>query len=428
MMDEAEPRTGRAGARGAAGRVAEVQRQCRPTMVCAASFLVAAAIAGAVPHDTGSWLPLHLALAGGLVLAVSGATQFLAVTWGAAPAPRRWLVAVQRWTVVIGVALVASGREGGIDAVTAAGGTAVAAGLILLGVLLVGIARGAIQPRVRPAVVAYVVGVALGVVGVALGAVMGGGGGGRWFVRLREVHATLNLLGLAGFVIAGTLPFFVATQAKTKMSRRASLGAQFGVQVVMLVGITVTVAGLLARAPLTAAVGLVSYDISLVFLVTLLPRLGRKQLQWAGPRLLQAGTAIAWWIGAIALAAGHAAAGRSPFSGAALPALVIGGYAQLLVASLSYLGPVLVGGGAQRLAASFRVTRSWIGLIAGNVAAVAACAMFSWPVYAVALTVWVVDGVVRASLLLASRARVLAVAREAATAAVELDPVTEPGR
>jgi nitrite reductase (NO-forming) len=396
---------GTPGPLGAPGRVAEVQRQARPTLVLAAAFLAAAALAGAVPHNTGRWLPLHLALAGGLVLAVSGATQFLAVTWGAAPAPRRGVVALQRWLVAGGAVLVAAGRESALDAVTAAGGVAVAAGLVVLSVVLVGIAAGAVQRRVRPAIVAYLAGLGLGVVGVGLGAVLGAGGGGHLYVRLRDVHETLNLLGLAGFVVAGTLPFFVATQAKTKMSPRASLGAQFGVQAVMAAGLAAAVVGLLGRWHVAAAMGLAVYGGSLVYLVTLLPRLGPKQFRWAGPRLVQAGAAIVWWIGAVGLAAGHAAAGHSPFSGAVVPALVIGGYVQLLAAALSYLGPVLVGGGHPRLAASFRATRSCVGLVAGNVAAVSACTGLARPVYAAALGVWAVDGSVRAGLLVTVRLR-----------------------
>jgi hypothetical protein len=74
------------GPQGVPGRVAEAQAQTRPTLVLVAVYL----------------------LAGALVLAVSGATQFLAVTWGAGPAPRRGPVAVQRWLVVAGAALAGS--------------------------------------------------------------------------------------------------------------------------------------------------------------------------------------------------------------------------------------------------------------------------------------------------------------------------------
>jgi hypothetical protein len=78
--------------------------------------------------------------------------------------------------------------------------------------------------------------------------------------------------------------------------------------------------------------------------------------------LVQEVASLGWWFGAMRAAAAHAAGS----------ALVIGGYARLLVAALSYFAPVLVGGGRERLEVSFRLTRSWVSLTAGNVAAAAA--------------------------------------------------------
>ena len=276
---------------------------------------------------------------------------------------------------------------------------------MLLVVILVGIGRGAIQQRLRPAIVAYVTGVTLGIIGVTLGAVLGSGGGGRFYGQLRNVHATINLLGLSGLVIAGTLPFFVATQAKTKPSPRATQRAQFGVQGTMLAGLTLAVTGLLGEWRAAAAIGLATYALTLLALASLMPQLGAKQFRWAGPRLVQAGASMAWWIGAVALAAVRAARGEPPFSGAVIPALTIGAYVQLLVASLSYLGPVLIGGGHKRLTANFAITRSWVGLVAGNVAAIAAVAGLGTPLYAGAIAAWTVDGTIRAGLLIASRVR-----------------------
>lgn len=391
--------------KAAPNRVARAQAQLRPTVVLVALFLIAAAVAGALPHSTGPWLPLHLALAGALLLAISGVTQFLAITWGAAPAPNPTLVAAQRTLIASGTALVAIGREAPVDALTGLGGALVLAGLALLIVLLVGIGRGAIQRRLRPAIVAYVTGAALGIVGVSLGAVLGSGGGGGLYGQLRNVHATINLLGLSGLVIAGTLPFFVATQAKTKPSPRATQRAQFGVQATMLAGLSLAVVGLLGEWPAVAAIGLATYGLTLLALASLLPKLGAKQFRWAGPRLVQAGASMAWWVGAVALAVVRAARGEPPFSGAVIPALAIGAYVQLLVASLSYLGPVLIGGGHRRLTANFALTRSWVGLVAGNVAAIAAVAGLGTPLYAGAIAAWTVDGTVRAGLLIASRMR-----------------------
>lgn len=389
------------------GRVAAVQAQARPTLAMVSLFLLAAPIATAVPHDTGRWLPLHLVLAGALVVAVSGATQFLAVTWGAAPAPPPRWAAAQRWLVAAGAVLVAAGREAGVDAVTGIGATATTAGLVVLAVLLVRIGRGAVQARVRPAIAAYLVAATAGVAGVALGGALGLGHAGASYGRWRDAHQALNLLGLAGFTVAGTLPFFVATQAKVKTSRHATARVQLGTQAAMGAGLVVALVGLLGARSAVAAAGLSLYGASLAFVVSLLPRLGPKQFRWAGPRLVQGLASLAWWVGAVALAAVHAAQGTPAFGGAVVPALVVGGYVQLLVGSLSYLGPVLVGGGHERLAASFGLTRSWVGLVAGNVAAAGACGLGPAWLYGGALAAWSLDGAVRAAAL--ARARSLVV-------------------
>ena len=241
--------------KAAPNRVAQAQAQARPTLVLVALFLLAAAVAGAVPHSTGPWLPLHLALAGALLLAISGVTQFLGVTWGAAPAPNATLVMTQRVLIAAGTVMVAVGREVPADALTGLGGLLVIAGLVVLIVILVGIGRNALQRRLRPAIVAYVAGALLGLVGITLGAILGSGGGGGWYGQLREVHATINLLGLSGLVIAGTLPFFVATQAKVKPSKRATQRAQFGMQAVMAVALVLAVVGLLGEWKVVATAG-----------------------------------------------------------------------------------------------------------------------------------------------------------------------------
>ena len=80
---------------------------------------------------------------------------------------------------------------------------------------------------------------------------------------------------------------------------------------------------------------------------------------------------------------------------AVLQALVIGGFAQILVASLAYLGPVLRGGGHGRLTAGFATTRSWLSVVAGNVAAVGA--LVDRPVLMLtAMAVWLADITARA--------------------------------
>ena len=80
----------------------------------------------------------------------------------------------------------------------------------------------------------------------------------------------------------------------------------------------------------------------------------------------------------------------------------MGGYAQIVVASLAYLGPVLRGGGHERLAAGFATTRSWPSLVLGNTAAVAALCQWQ-EALAVLVAAWGADVAWRAATLIAGR-------------------------
>src|SRR5690606_4180352 len=218
---------------------------------------------------------------------------------------------------------------------------------------------------------------------------LAGGEGG-----VRGAHVTLNLLGLVGLVIGGTLPFFAATEARTRMSPRATARRLAALLAWQLAAVATAAAGLATARPTTATVGLGAYGLGLGALTLLLPTVGRKQLRWAGPRLVQLFAGLAWWIGAVASAAVGAAGGGTPFSGDAVVVLVVAGYGQILWASLAYLLPVLRGGGHERLSAGFATTRSWPALAGANLAGGALLAGAGS--LAAALTgVWVVDAAVR---------------------------------
>jgi hypothetical protein len=82
-------------------------------------------------------------------------------------------------------------------------------------------------------------------------------------------------------------------------------------------------------------------------------------------------------------------------------ALVLGGYGQILVASLAYLGPVLRSGGHVHLTGGFTTTRSWLSLAAGNLAPLAWAT--GHPRFAVvAIAVLAADVAARAGMLILS--------------------------
>lgn len=383
----------RTGQRGAPDRVRIAHRQTRATLRFALGFIVAAVVAAAA--GSSRWLPLHLFLAGGVVLAISGASLMLTVTWSAAPAPAdRWVIA-QRSCVAVGAAGIAVGREASLpDTVISIAGAIYLVGLAGLAVLLVRTVRRGVERRFDVAVGAYVGALAAGIAGVAIGVGMVAGEPSG---PLRNAHVTVNLLGLVGLVIAGTMPFFAATVGRSKMSGRAvpvRIAAALGW---MGAALAASIVALGADARAVAGIGLGGYALGIGAVMWLLPRPTRRQLDWAGPRLVALWAGGCWWAFAVAATAVDVGiADRVVFGGRWLSVLVIGGYAQILWGSLAYLLPVLRGGGHERLSAGFASTRSWVGLVAANAAALSAALALPGVAVAAAVAVWVLDGAWRA--------------------------------
>lgn len=275
---------------------------------------------------------------------------------------------MQRACIVAGTVTVVAGRELDTAEVTAGGALLVATGLVLLGGILVSVRRGSQVDRFHPAIEAYLVAVGFGLLGVAIGAVIATDPAGAWWGRLRAAHLLLNVLGLVGIIVAGTLPYFVATQARMRMSPSARPGRLRADLAVLAAATSLAAAGELLERPGLTAAGLLTYAAALLAVATTLPRPGGRQLRWAGPRLVQLAAGGTWWI-AMVLALALVRVGDGAPEGAVVRALAVGGFAQILVGSLAYLGPVLRAGGHERLTAGFATTASWPGLVLANVAA-----------------------------------------------------------
>lgn len=379
-----------------ANRVVLSHAQTRATVRLAAPFFVAAAITAAIAAavDLGRWLPLHLLLAGGVVLLISGVSLMLTVTWSTAPAPpQRWVVA-QRWCIAVGAAGIGIGRRADLPLVVVGISAAIyVLGLVLLAWLLIRTIRRGAKRRFDAAVAAYLAALTAGLAGVTLGATMALT---TPTVGLRAAHATLNLLGLIGLTIGGTLPFFASTVGRSRMAGRATplrLEITLGWQVAM---VAVIAGSLAADAGTLAALGCFGYAAGVVAVLVWMPPPTRRQLTWAGPRLVAMWVGAGWWAAAVVATGVDAAAGRIVLDGGWLAALVVAGYAQIVWGSLAYLLPMLRGGGPERLSAGFATTRSWAGLAALNIAGIAFVA--SWNAVAIAaVAVWGVDTAVRAA-------------------------------
>jgi nitrite reductase (NO-forming) len=389
-----------AGARGSADRVRLSHAQARTTLRLALAFIAAAALAAAA--GSARWLPLHLFLAGAVMLAISGVSLMLTVTWSTAPAPPDRWAAVQRTLVAAGATGVAVGRHADLgDAVIGVAALAFLGGLVLLAGLLLVTARRGVERRFDPAVAAYLSALVFGMAGVALGAWMAVASPSA---TMRAAHVTINVLGLVGLVVGGTLPFFASTVGRSRMAPHACRRRLFVSLCWQAATLLIAVLALSTDATALAAIGLGGYALGIVAVLESLPRPTRRQLRWAGPRVLALWAGGLWWGTAVAATAVDAAADRVVFGDRWLVVLVVAGYAQILWGSLAYLLPMLRGGGHERLAEGFATTRSWLGFAAANVAGLCAATEQPTAVTAVVIAAWVLDSTWRAARVGTARA------------------------
>jgi nitrite reductase (NO-forming) len=340
-------------------------------------------------------------LGGAVVLAISGASLMLTVTWSAAPAPADRWVRTQRLAVAVGIAGVGLGREAGApDTLVGVAAVVYLGGLLLLGALLLTTVRRGVERRFDAAVAAYLTAITAGTCAALLGMAMALRSPTH---ELRSAHVTLNVLGLVGLVVGGTLPYFAATVGRTRMAAHVNARRLELILAWQTAALTASTIGISTATNALATAGLTAYAVGIVGVMAMSPRPTRRQWRWAGPRLFALWCGAAWWATAVAASAVDAAAGDPVIRDPWLLVLVVGGYAQIVWGSLAYLLPMLRGGGHERLGEGFATTRSWLGLGAANLAALSLATSLD-DIATIAITIWVADTAWRVARLTADRA------------------------
>ncbi len=323
---------------------------------------VAAIAHGGLPAPR--WLALHVFLLGAVTNAIVTWTEHFAVALlRLAEPPARWRAA-RLIALNAGVVAVLTGASTGPVAVGVAGaGVVVAVVGAHVGSLIVW-SRGALAGRFSHVVTWYVWAGAALVTGGTLGALMLSGhvtGAGE--ERLIAAHVHANLLGWVGLAVLGTLftlwPTVLRTQVADGVGRVARLSVRMAVP-----GLAVTVGGLLAGVRWLAALGLLLYATAAALtLVPFLRTARRRPPHTAASYLLAAGTA--WFV--VALAADLAVVATRPPERvveaieAVLPAVLAGFVGQTLVGALTFLLPVVLGGGPAALKRNGALLeRAWV--------------------------------------------------------------------
>ena len=319
-------------------------------LVWLALAALAAAAQGVLPAPR--WSALHLFLLGAVTNAITTWSEHFAVTLlRLAEPPARWragrLVALNA-----GVVAVLTGASTGPAAVGVAGAAVVVAVVAAHTAVLAVRARRALAGRFSHVVTWYAwAGAALATGGTLGGVLLSGAVTGPAEERLIAAHAHVNLLGWVGLAVLGTLftlwPTVLRTQVLDGVGRIARLSVRLAVP-----GLALAAGGLLAGARWAAAPGLLLYlAAAALALVPFLRTARRRPPHGAAAFLLAAGTA--WFV--LAIVADLAVVATRPPERvaaaieAALPPVLAGFAGQTLIGALTFLLPVVLGGGPAAL-------------------------------------------------------------------------------
>lgn len=289
----------------------------------------------------GLWLPLHLALAGAIATAISGAMQNFMLALTATPSPPTRLTWAQLILVTVGAALVAYGLPNDLDALVAVGGTAIVASMVILGWMLWRAWSRSLNKRHGVPMGAYGAAVTAVVIGAGLGAILGAGSvSGATYVSLRHAHLSLNVLGFASLTVVGTLVTLLPTTLRVRMPPwpgRTVLG-------LLAVGVSLQALAWIVGEDALLPVGGVAYAGGAVGLVVFVGRVLRTERRWRPPLAAMHMLAAAGWFvtGSVGLgyALAHGPAGFDDYRTTFLVAFVGGWLVQVLLGAWAYLLPM----------------------------------------------------------------------------------------
>ncbi|WP_052374760.1 hypothetical protein [Actinomyces israelii] len=352
------PASGGRPARKPSRRSTQVRRNSLVVAWIVVAAVLAVLVIGGPLGSWGTWLPLHALMLGGIGSAITVWSAHFADTLLHRPAlGGAALLDARLYAHGAGTALVLAGTTASLSALTMVGATVVALAA-LTGALAIAVQyRRAVAPRLAALAIHYAVALTLLALGAALG-YLTSRAGARGRAHLSDIlyvaHTTTMLLGFVGTTVLGTLTVLWPTMLRTKMEPGAPRWSARGLP--LLVAGTALVAASGALAPL-AALGTAVYLAGACGVIVPAARSARR-VPPTSFATASATAAVTWFligvvrigtgVGALALGdagpADRAAAAREVIHGVRV--LLAAGFAlQVLAGALSYLSPVMLGGG-----------------------------------------------------------------------------------
>ncbi|MFG3496632.1 multicopper oxidase domain-containing protein [Streptomyces sp. NPDC047886] len=308
------------------------------------------------------WLSLHMFLLGAVTNAIVVWSEHFTVALLHAPQPDvRWSD-VRLVGLNVSVVAVLVGTGGGPAALTAVGAAGVTAAVLAHLVALSRIGRRSLGGRLALLTGYYRSAAGALAVGAVLGGLLGTGWAAHRHTEVMLAHVHVNLLGWVGLPVVGTLFMLWPTVLGLRMEDRTARVARRVLRL-LLPGLALAVAGLLAGARWPAAAGLALYaaglaDAAVLFVATVRRRAPRSPAAW----MLAAATG--WFV--LAVLADLVLLATRPLDrlhddlDPLLQVLLIGFVGQVLLGALTHLLPmVLSRGPAGRDAVRSVLERAW---------------------------------------------------------------------
>lgn len=279
----------------------------------ARAWLTAALLVLLLPESArlGLWLPLHLTLAGAASVAICGAMQTFVLAMTATRSPPVWKPQIQFGLVNAGVLMIAIGFPAGWRWLVAVGGAVFVLSILLLGDMVVGAWKRALNRRHVLPVAMYRLAIACLLVGGTLGALLGSGAvGGELWMPLRLAHLSLNVLGWVSLTIAGTLITLMPTVLRVRMPAwRGRVTAAL-----LVPGVAVLSLGLALRLDVLAAAGGISYALGACGIGLMVIRVIATPRKWPVPvSAKHLMLALCWFVGGSVILAVQAIRGIDAF-------------------------------------------------------------------------------------------------------------------
>ena len=296
------------------------------------------------------WLLVHLLLLG----AVTNAIFVWSSHFADALLRRRATAGSRRWQVVkiaalnVGVLTVVAGMVSGVWILTLVGSVVVGAAAAAHGITLALQVRTALASRFGATVRYYIYASLTLPIGAGLGAALARDPVEPWHGRLVIAHITLNLLGWIGLTVMGTLVTLWPTMLRTRIAEGAERVARQALPV--LVGsVVVTVTGALCGLQVMTAVGVAAYLGGVLWAVGPLARVTRVKAPSAYATW-SVMAAVIWLVGSLlglvaVLLSSPTWALVTDRLGLLVTPMAAGFAAQVVLGAMSFLVPVVLGGG-----------------------------------------------------------------------------------